>query len=1087
MNGMTKKPPVISSLVLGFLVTIVLAFMLIVFYPSTGSASFEANEHTTLAYPLQSTSSLDENVTLEIRFFELNSPIDADTMNISLGLEGQERFLDIDLIGMRQEEGVYQVEFSIFGSDVTPGTDSIPVTVRCGKESSRSLYEDSMELCLSVSSDIQVSIEPESLESTAGSDITFYVNTTKNDMPSTPESISAFVTINGNHQEVVLQSSGEGLFTYSYTDPDDGVGKEVELDIIVKEANVTTHHSAQAFVELLQLWFRVDLVTEHSIRSTLGVSTIDGLPLEATIEYETIFQDSIGTTISISGNGVTSPDGTLSLDFDVADIDPRSGKVELLVWTNVTGTGDGDISQFTRYCIPYHSFGPEPGKEFEVIFENDDRRVQPGQEVNLTFTAYHDSTGIQEQEILYFMYVTPPNEKNAGPFEWNSMFEPIFFGNGIASTDLNGRLSLSIIAPADPSQLIILFKTNTSEIRSGLGEWIEAQSEPIIIGVPYTLDAISSPEISDFGPHTSSSISVSLRDHADATGSLRVLPFTPPTTANEFAGIISGDRSTGWNRLGASSSYHLTGYSGSEIAAPFNLPSFLFNKTVFLIIADSVDHGSNGYPQVRGYVVVNSTCAVIDPLAIPLSVDVELPDSLEAGDMRSLIITLDGDGNLSGIHVTLESTSNLATCKSEATTDSTGVVKCLVQATVMTGENQTGTVWINATREGYAPVYYSKEIEIIIVVTLEKMLITTDLPDVVDSAETRPMAFYVTNNGVPVPGVRITIQAVGTADTCKEAGTTDENGEVHCTLFVFHVITKNSSVMLYLNGTKDGYEPYNYTKFILIKAENSPDELIDPISLELPNGFQVHVQASIVGNISIDMQETSSPMGSDPYSAGVYANIVSRGDGTLRWVNITWNYDSIPAGLDENKMRLFYWDTFTDAWKLAKDSGVNTENGYIYANVTRLAIFSPREMYDVDPPTISTPDIRRADPDADLTITTRITDEGSGVRIVTLYYRTPGMTVFNILTMVADGDEFSTTIPAHHVRLGETIEFYIRASDASANTATNPEDTDSPLTIEVKEKEEGSDLTIALFAGSALILILIGGGLFLYRSRKTSD
>ena len=235
------------------------------------------------------------------------------------------------------------------------------------------------------------------------------------------------------------------------------------------------------------------------------------------------------------------------------------------------------------------------------------------------------------------------------------------------------------------------------------------------------------------------------------------------------------------------------------------------------------------------------------------------------------------------------------------------------------------------------------------------------------------------------------------------------------------------------------------------------------------------------------MQETSSPMGSDPYSAGVYANIVSRGDGTLRWVNITWNYDSIPAGLDENKMRLFYWDTFTDAWKLAKDSGVNTENGYIYANVTRLAIFSPREMYDVDPPTISTPDIRRADPDADLTITTRITDEGSGVRIVTLYYRTPGMTVFNILTMVADGDEFSTTIPAHHVRLGETIEFYIRASDASANTATNPEDTDSPLTIEVKEKEEGSDLTIALFAGSALILILIGGGLFLYRSRKTSD
>ncbi|MDI6856169.1 MAG: hypothetical protein QMD21_05250, partial [Candidatus Thermoplasmatota archaeon] len=62
--------------------------------------------------------------------------------------------------------------------------------------------------------------------------------------------------------------------------------------------------------------------------------------------------------------------------------------------------------------------------------------------------------------------------------------------------------------------------------------------------------------------------------------------------------------------------------------------------------------------------------------------------------------------------------------------------------------------------------------------------------------------------------------------------------------------------------------------------------------------------------------------------------------GELTYINITIKYsDEDVKGLNEATLKMYYW-TGTE-WKLCNNTGVDTENNIVWANVTELTIFAP--------------------------------------------------------------------------------------------------------------------------------------------------
>jgi len=71
---------------------------------------------------------------------------------------------------------------------------------------------------------------------------------------------------------------------------------------------------------------------------------------------------------------------------------------------------------------------------------------------------------------------------------------------------------------------------------------------------------------------------------------------------------------------------------------------------------------------------------------------------------------------------------------------------------------------------------------------------------------------------------------------------------------------------------------------------------------------------------------------------GIFIDI----SGAATNVFITIRYtDSDVSGIDESKLRMYYWNGTTNEWVLIEDSGVWENNKTVWANVDHLTIFAP--------------------------------------------------------------------------------------------------------------------------------------------------
>ena len=111
---------------------------------------------------------------------------------------------------------------------------------------------------------------------------------------------------------------------------------------------------------------------------------------------------------------------------------------------------------------------------------------------------------------------------------------------------------------------------------------------------------------------------------------------------------------------------------------------------------------------------------------------------------------------------------------------------------------------------------------------------------------------------------------------------------------------------------------------------------------------------------------------------------------------------------------------------------------------------SPHQVTVTDaPPVIIHTPLTLASQNDDLTVTATVTDDG-GSPTAAIYYRRGGEAVFNMITMIGAGDQFSGTIPAGMVT-SRGLEYYLSATDGT-NTVFHPavDPTMSPHVVRVQ-------------------------------------
>ncbi|MCG2826062.1 MAG: right-handed parallel beta-helix repeat-containing protein, partial [Thermoplasmatales archaeon] len=121
-----------------------------------------------------------------------------------------------------------------------------------------------------------------------------------------------------------------------------------------------------------------------------------------------------------------------------------------------------------------------------------------------------------------------------------------------------------------------------------------------------------------------------------------------------------------------------------------------------------------------------------------------------------------------------------------------------------------------------------------------------------------------------------------------------------------------------------------------------------PIAVaETIDGREVNVIGIGNGTVNIEPVALPQPPPENLQYIGIQVNVTITG--TLTYANITIKYnESDAAGIDEAMLRMYYW-TGTE-WRLCNNTGVNTANNIVWANVSHLTIFVPMAEKVIEAP-----------------------------------------------------------------------------------------------------------------------------------------
>jgi len=224
-------------------------------------------------------------------------------------------------------------------------------------------------------------------------------------------------------------------------------------------------------------------------------------------------------------------------------------------------------------------------------------------------------------------------------------------------------------------------------------------------------------------------------------------------------------------------------------------------------------------------------------------------------------------------------------------------------------------------------------------------VIETDAPSSIEAGEVVNIIITVSeeSRGAGVADAELTLSIEGPGSLNRLVGTTNSEGQFTVRLSVEDVELEDE-ITINITAEKEDYQTTSYEETITVTPPE-PD-IVGPEEGEFDNGASYAITSGIIGDGELDIYATTSPDPEDASNMGIFLDITfddDGGDSELAWVYIIINYDEVPRGLNENNLKVYYWDEDTEEWVEAEVTGVDTVNNFVWANVTHLTTFAPRD------------------------------------------------------------------------------------------------------------------------------------------------
>ncbi len=225
----------------------------------------------------------------------------------------------------------------------------------------------------------------------------------------------------------------------------------------------------------------------------------------------------------------------------------------------------------------------------------------------------------------------------------------------------------------------------------------------------------------------------------------------------------------------------------------------------------------------------------------------------------------------------------------------------------------------------------------------KEMVIDTNLPDTMESGEEITVVITITEDsrGDGIEDVDISILLTEGAEVDHATGKTNQYGKFTIKLTADEV-DEDTVVTVSINGEKEGYEKVNDELDITVLAPK--ETIIGPETGNFGEGGSYEVTAGIMGDGELDVSVIPNPDPEDDKNIGLFLDITFDGNAEdLLWVYIEFWYDVLPSGITDANLAIYYWEDDVEVWNLAENTGVNTDEGFVWSNITHLTIFAPRD------------------------------------------------------------------------------------------------------------------------------------------------
>lgn len=243
----------------------------------------------------------------------------------------------------------------------------------------------------------------------------------------------------------------------------------------------------------------------------------------------------------------------------------------------------------------------------------------------------------------------------------------------------------------------------------------------------------------------------------------------------------------------------------------------------------------------------------------------------------------------------------------------------------------------------------------------------------------------------------------------------------------------------------------------------------------------VMIIAYIIGE-DIKVNLTTNPDPNEVGNIGIFVD-VNLTSSELIWLNITISYKDkdLPENVKAENLKIYYWKD--NNWVLCENSSVDTTKKLVWANVTHLTIFAPRDDKAEPPPTETHPDLEILE----LTFSNTKPKEGDVVKInviiknigndtakgvtVELYV---GFTLYDtqIIGDVEVGKTLNVTFTWNATKGKHELTVWVKANNEGIAYEGNNK---VVKIVNVEKKEEEKEFpVIVVIAIIVIILVLIG-------------